>query len=105
MTDYISRQAAIDAIQSIVEPFAMIEPGTTRVIGAAVKDADVITVLESLPTADVRENVHGDWDFEEYPDGYYHSECSICGSWFKEDVFLNPYNFCPNCGADMRGEP
>ena len=50
------------------------------------------------------ERKKGYWLFEEYPDGYYHSECSVCGSWFKEDAFLNPYNFCPNCGAEMRGE-
>lgn len=45
----------------------------------------------------------GEWLFEEYPDGYYHSECSVCKHWFVEDAFLKPYNFCPNCGARMEG--
>lgn len=44
---------------------------------------------------------HGKWLFEEYPDGYYHSKCSLCNSWFSEDAFLNPYKYCPNCGACM----
>ena len=29
-------------------------------------------------------------------------ECSICSSKFYGDA-LFPTNFCPNCGADMRG--
>lgn len=51
MSDLISRQAAIEAIQNEVEPFVMVEPGTTCVIGAGVNDADVIRVLEQLPSA------------------------------------------------------
>jgi hypothetical protein len=50
--DTINRQAAIDAIQDEVEPFAIVEPGTTYVVGAGVKDADVIKVLEELPSAE-----------------------------------------------------
>lgn len=44
----------------------------------------------------------GEWLFEEYPDGYYHSKCSICKHWFIEDAFLKPYKYCPNCGASMK---
>lgn len=53
------------------------------------------------PTIDAEPVRHGKWLFEEYPDGYYHSECSLCNSWFSEDAFLNPYKYCPNCGACM----
>lgn len=45
----------------------------------------------------------GEWLFEECPDGYYHSECSICKHWFIEDAFLKPYKYCPNCRAKMKG--
>lgn len=48
---------------------------------------------------------HGEWieQNDNYGDPYY--ECSVC-----EDAFItlegtpkeNHYNFCPNCGADMR---
>lgn len=46
----------------------------------------------------------GYWIFEEYPDGHYHSECSVCGHWFDEDAYLKQYEICPNCFADMRDE-
>lgn len=65
---------------------------------------DIAWKLEALPPADVVERKRGEWYFEESPYGYYHSECSECGHWFYEDAFLKPYNYCPNCGADMRGE-
>ena len=58
---------------------------------------------EITPTADVRENVHGEWvrhyDEDGDADGY---SCSACREWY---YFGNTtLNFCPNCGADMRGE-
>ena len=57
-----------------------------------------------MPSADVRENIHGEWaaDVDKWGDvvttvnGY---TCSKCGV-FNSDKD----NFCPNCGADMRGE-
>lgn len=51
--------------------------------------------LEQLPTADVRENVHGKW--LEWK--WVFSKCSICGT------IHNPKTkFCPNCGAKMEME-
>ena len=47
---------------------------------------------------DVRENVRGVWIDAQYP----FSKCSICDCYF--DTANNEANFCPNCGADMRGE-
>ena len=45
---------------------------------------------------------HGHWLFYEEPDGYYHTECSECGQWCDEDVFLKgKWHYCPNCGAKM----
>ena len=63
---------------------------------------DALQMIEDFPTADVRENVHGEWLIDEYNAEY----CSSCGR--------HPYNdgeyyvagwysdFCPNCGVDMR---
>ena len=31
-------------------------------------------------------------------------KCSLCGfTGSIYDIPINPFNFCPNCGADMRG--
>lgn len=60
-----------------------------------------VDLLKAEPAADVRENVRGEWVdrngnivfpfWERY-------ECSECGA--RSDN----KNFCPNCGADMRGD-
>lgn len=53
--------------------------------------------LESLPLADVVERKRGKWiEAREYDPCYW--ICSEC----KRQVDIQE-NFCPNCGADMRG--
>lgn len=47
--DLISIEAAIEAIQDNVEPFVMVEPGTTCLLGAGVKETDVIRELYKVP--------------------------------------------------------
>ena len=51
---------------------------------------------------DGRENVKGEW--EEWKHGKYEGIpiCSNCKHGFP--FGFHQYNFCPNCGADMRGE-
>ena len=53
-------------------------------------------IVDAQPTADVRENVRGEWINK----GFMVAECSNCQEQFHE---LEIGNFCPNCGADMRG--
>lgn len=59
---------------------------------------------ESVPSASP-ERKKGQWigiEFDGYADGYpvYDKwECSVCGREVIEEE-----NFCPDCGADMRGE-
>ena len=56
----------------------------------------------SLPSAQP-ERKTGRWIPHEDEDGeHYGDKCSECGEWY-----VMPYgktNFCPNCGANMRGE-
>ena len=87
MSDLISRISAIDAINShfgfnIEEEY-----------GSAVQE-----VINSLPSAEP-ERKKGKWELidEAEPRRYACSECK-CLSWY------GIYNYCPNCGADMREE-
>ena len=60
-------------------------------------------VLFEIPTADVRENVRGEW--VEVDDALVKGYCSQCGweaHYYEDDVV--GMNFCPNCGADCRVE-
>lgn len=40
----------------------------------------------------------GEWIYHDI-----HFECSKCHCWFVRGYLVH-YNYCPNCGADMRGE-
>ena len=59
------------------------------------EEATWVPFLESFPTADVRENVRGKW--VKYGKKW---TCDKCG----ELVYDDDHNFCPNCGAYMRGD-
>lgn len=52
----------------------------------------------ALPAADVRENRHGRWEYVDYG-GFGNYHCSVCG---KICINGGKYDFCPNCGTDMR---
>ncbi len=55
--------------------------------------------IDDIPTADVRENVRGEWLYKKTTDDYHVTgQCSNCHERRRID------NFCPNCGADMRKE-
>ena len=62
--------------------------------------------LTDFPTADVRENVKGEWRFSsDHAEGI----CTRCqykiyGRPYNNTYLIVPYNFCPNCGAEMEGE-
>ena len=59
--------------------------------------------IEGIPSADVRENIHGHWvGIDDDPCETF--ECDVCGFVFDEWIGGDLYNFCPNCGADMRGD-
>jgi len=92
MSDLISRQAAIDALikwygceptdigafENIIEqlPYAQSERKMGRWINKRYRWLDCISM----------------WWINSY-------ECSACGA-----AGLHDWKFCPNCGADMRGE-
>lgn len=56
---------------------------------------------------ELTERKRGEWRYGENDiglDGYW---CTVCGEFvlwdYKETIdFIHRYNYCPNCGADMR---
>lgn len=99
MSDYIKRE---DAIRQIVKTSAQNELDIPAI-------GTVIYILSEMDSADVRENVRGEW-LSKNLDNFrkYEVICSVCGARFigNYDAYDEPYdfNFCPNCGAEMRGE-
>ena len=63
----------------------------------------IMTQIDAQQTANVRENVKGEWikvDEQPYFRKHFHKVCcSVC-----RKQGYDYWNFCPNCGADMRGE-
>ena len=92
MNDLVSRSKVLEIIHNHSCDTARIELG----------------VLE-LPTVEAKPVVHGEWMKDQvetgdpYGNGLYLIDmlrCSVCGGFF--DV-SETRNFCPECGADMRG--
>ena len=62
--------------------------------------------IDAIPTADVAEVKHGEWEVTEYKE-HFNVVCSNC----KKDFYVykrGQYrilisNYCPNCGAKMDG--
>lgn len=57
-------------------------------------------LIDAQPTIEPK---RGEWILSSDGNGYIGNpvyKCTVCG-WWDEEV---PYNFCPNCGADMRGK-
>lgn len=84
MDDLISRQAAIELIESEYSRWGE-EYGIT----------DVLCDLDDLPTAEKK----GKWKISDLPKGQmkYCSECGF-GQYIAD---MRTYHYCPNCGARM----
>lgn len=58
----------------------------------------VCELVDDIPTIDAVSVVHGEWlDEHEDGHGYWVGTCSQCGKEKRVD------NYCPNCGAQMKG--
>ena len=61
---------------------------------------DVTNIRICLDKYNLRKVVHGEWKHTIT----YYPYCSECGWMPEEDEMLHTKDFCPNCGADMRGD-
>ena len=106
MNDSINRQAAIDAADRADYTELAIED-VKKVTDEVIKE------LKQLPSA---ERKRGEWIKMSDADGIYFA-CSICGENIPRIAYFDPQfdlfprltsidktNYCPNCGADLRGE-
>jgi DNA-directed RNA polymerase subunit RPC12/RpoP len=90
--DLISRQAAIDALYHVDE-----------------YNGRSVEAIRNLPSARP-ERIRGRWIYGEDSiadcvDGYRCDQCGLFVPWdyqHKSIDYIKDYNFCPNCGADMR---
>lgn len=100
MPDYISREVAIDDISSRLN--------LTDLEGNPINAKDirayVAELINHVPAADVREVKRGKWEHDEIGADI----CSVCQNYAFESSTHHlcgwEPNYCPNCGADMRGE-
>lgn len=99
MNDLISRQAAIDAFKK--ELTVGESKGNYVTICSAISYKGAKQVLERLPS--VQERKTGRWILEDN-DFIDVCKCSVCGIVEYFNKGWKKFNFCPNCGADMRGE-
>lgn len=90
MAEYIEKEKILDAVN-----------------GCGIAAIAVYHRIKNLPAANVRENVKGEWmKFRNDYNGTLKTDewygpifvCSVCG----EEMLGTP-NYCPNCGAEMRG--
>lgn len=58
---------------------------------------DLLYRIDRIPTADVRENVKGEWNKND--NGTY--SCSVCQSWIPEEQHCYA-RYCLYCGAEMK---
>jgi hypothetical protein len=86
MAEYIERQKVFDALPVVTEDKKI------SLYGAV---ADVMVLVSAIPAADVAPVVHGRWI------GSYDFHCSVCGVY--QNFYTGRTNYCPNCGARMRG--
>ena len=81
MADYINRDSVIELSREYYSQ-------------GLKEEAVPVKAIKNIPSADVAEVRHVDWKWRNG------GECSECG--FHNSYF--GYNFCPNCGCDMRKE-
>lgn len=94
MAEYIDRQAVLDELDEDIEEFVERD--------YALKTAK--KYIKKIPPADVRPVLRGRWIPKNADGSWRVDACSACKKNTHYLRYASAYDFCPNCGADMRGE-
>lgn len=101
MAKYIDREDLIEWLKRI----PLIDLSDGRGLCRVIMEDDFKKAIKKMPKgiiADVVPVVHGRWvEKEKYTFGIMY-DCSLCGNRILDNG--HPWNYCPNCGADMRGK-
>ena len=101
--DYIKRE---DAINEICLRGCALERQRKLVLSMCEAKQFAVDVIDDIPAADVRENIYGKWiDMGDFV------QCSACcctrlkryNCAYGPVTQVSFDNYCPTCGADMRG--
>lgn len=90
MSDLISRQKISYAVESLGEDY--------------ISQYKILMLINQMPSVEP-ERKKGEWVYDGIRGRFPACKCSICGHYENADwALLQGANYCPNCGADMRGE-
>lgn len=70
-----------------------------------INNAPTIAIIDAVPV--MHAHFIG-WEYDGYADGFPVFDtwvCSECGEEFRSEGDPPAFNFCPNCGARMDGDP
>lgn len=91
MTEYIEKEAAIDAVHGEFDECLVWDT-------SGLETANLVeNILDTIPPADVLPVVHGKWIEKQDKDGKTYGVCSCCG--YKQ--YAGHLKYCPECGGKM----
>lgn len=102
--EYIGRETVIKSLEKLCDRVCQYSKAQRYVMCSSCPLGDAFTVIEDdITPADVRPVLRGHWERVE---GDSRFMCSVCKC--KEHVPTimgkpTVWDYCPNCGADMRG--
>lgn len=101
MNDLISRSALLAHLDDYAfQELPFTSEFTERKVYNAIREC--MKAVKDAPTVEAKPVVYGEWLQEGNAVYHWRQNCSICGNPVYDKI--KPYNFCPNCGCDMRGE-
>ena len=111
MVEDIFAPALQDATQELGEELERVRAKSKLIAKVQFTDEDIAKIVERVKAELYRK---AKWELTEWKDedsdgwGTQWAKCSICGnttsSYHKAGAQDRFYDFCPKCGADMRGE-